>query len=131
MRISTFTRQSPAHNTMNSPVSTERGRELSLDRRYAMAVEIAMGIPPSTSRSPAGFFGPLVERYGVGELFCETTVEKVQTADRRNWGARSLERSKEWTPVASYSSEDRGAAEYQQAEEYEFDCTIDAEWYKT
>ena len=34
-----------------------------------MAVEIAMaamGIPPGTSRSPAGFFGTLAERYRVG-----------------------------------------------------------------
>ena len=51
---------------MNAPPKRKRGAELSVGRRSAMAVKIALAIPPGKTRVPKGILGPLVERYGVG-----------------------------------------------------------------
>ena len=51
---------------MNTPPKRKRGAELSVGRRTAMAVEIALAIPPGKTRVPKGILGPLAERYGVG-----------------------------------------------------------------
>lgn len=55
-----------ATETVNTPPRRQRGAEVSLGRRYAMAVEIAMVIPPEQKRPPKGIGTPLAQRYGVG-----------------------------------------------------------------
>ena len=61
-----FRRPLPSTITMETPQKRKRGTEVSLGRRYAMAVEIALTIPPGNSRAPKRILGPLAERYGVG-----------------------------------------------------------------
>ena len=61
-----FRRSLPTTTTMETPPKRKRGTEVSLGRRYAMAVEIALTIPPANSTVPKGILGPLAERYGVG-----------------------------------------------------------------
>ena len=55
---------------MSSAVSVtprrKRGSEIPSGRRYVMALEIAMSIPPSNSNMFNGSLGPHTERYGVG-----------------------------------------------------------------
>ena len=55
---------------MDSPVHThprrKRGAEVSLGIRYAMAVEIALAIPPGKLKRAQGILRPLADRYGVG-----------------------------------------------------------------
>ena len=57
------------HNTMDLPSSTppprRTGGELPLGRRYAIAMEVALAIPPGKARVPKGSLGPICERYGV------------------------------------------------------------------
>ena len=43
---------------MNTPSKRKRGAELSVGRRAAMAVEIALAIPPSKTRVPTGILAP-------------------------------------------------------------------------
>ena len=40
--------------TANTPPRRKRGAEVSLGRRYAMVVEIAMAIPPGKNEAPQG-----------------------------------------------------------------------------
>ena len=58
------------HNTMDLPSSTppprRTGGELPLGRRYAIAMEVALAIPPGKARVPKGSLGPICERYVVG-----------------------------------------------------------------
>ena len=56
-----------SHNyTMDIPPKLKRGAQLSVGRRTAMAVQIALAIPSGKTRVPKGILGPLAERYGVG-----------------------------------------------------------------
>ena len=66
MLFSTFERPLHPTKTMDTPPKRKRGAELSVGRRTAMAVEIALAIPPGKTRVPKGILAPLVERYGVG-----------------------------------------------------------------
>ena len=43
---------------MNTPPKRKRGAELSVERRTAMAVEIALAIPPGKTKAPKGILGP-------------------------------------------------------------------------
>ena len=43
---------------MNTPPKRKRGAELSVGRRTAMAVEIALAIPPGKTRVPKGILAP-------------------------------------------------------------------------
>ena len=56
--------------TMGTPPSTPpsrcKGGELSEGRRIAIAVEVALAIPPGKVRVPKGSMGPICEKYGVG-----------------------------------------------------------------
>ena len=58
------------HNTMDLPPSTpptiRMGGEQPLGRRYAIAMEVALAIPPGKARVPRGSPGTICERYGVG-----------------------------------------------------------------
>ena len=51
---------------MDIPPKLKRGAQLSVGRRTAMAVQIALAIPSGKTRVPKGILGPLAERYGVG-----------------------------------------------------------------
>lgn len=48
---------------MDTPPKRKRGAELSLGRRYAMAVEIALTIPPGNERAPKGALAPIAARH--------------------------------------------------------------------
>ena len=54
------------HNHDEYPPKRKRDAELSVGRRTAMAVGIALAIPPGKTRVPKGILGLLAERYGVG-----------------------------------------------------------------
>ena len=76
------------HNHDGYPPKRERGAEVSLGRRYATAVEIALAIPPGKSRVPKGILGPLAERYGVGAGYpkkhwseCKTQINETGELD--------------------------------------------------
>lgn len=66
----------------------------------AMAMEIALAIPPDNSRVPKGILGPLTERYGVGSGYrtkprrgCEVRITNIMEHDlsnRRRIGRPSL-----------------------------------------
>ena len=56
----------PTTLTMETPPKRKLGTEVSLGYRYALAVKIALTIPPGKSRVPKGILGPLTERYCVG-----------------------------------------------------------------
>ena len=94
-RISTFKRPLPTTTTMDSPVHThprrKRGAEVSLDIHYAMAVEIALAIPPGNSNVPGGILRPLADRYGVGpehptKLWqnCKAQIDEIGELDLSN-----------------------------------------------
>ena len=57
------------HNTMDLPPSTPHPRrtgvELPLGGHYAIAMEVALAIPPGKARVPKGSLGPICERYVV------------------------------------------------------------------
>ena len=57
------------HKTMDVSPSTppprRKGGELSVGRRIAIAVEVALAIPPGKVRVPKGSPGLICERYGV------------------------------------------------------------------
>ena len=62
-----------------------------MGRRYAMAVEIALSIPPGKSRVPKGILGPIAERYGVGSAYprqhwaeCKAQIEETGELDLSN-----------------------------------------------
>ena len=52
-------RGTTAMETANTLPRRKRGSELSLSRRHAMVVEIAMAIPPGKTRLPKGTVAPL------------------------------------------------------------------------
>ena len=57
------------HKTMDVSPSTppprRKGGELSVGRRIAIAVEVALAIPPGNVRRPKGALDPICKRYGV------------------------------------------------------------------
>ena len=61
----------PPHTlqTMDTPPNTPpprcKGGELSEGRRIAIAVEVALAIPPGKVRIPKGALDPICQRYGV------------------------------------------------------------------
>ena len=50
----------------STPPPRPRDGELPLGRRYAIAVEVALAIPPGNRRVPKGSLDPICKRYGVG-----------------------------------------------------------------
>ena len=89
--------------TMDSPVHThprrKRGAEVSLGIRYAMAVEIALAIPPGKLKRAQGHStsprGPL----GCWPRVPDKTMAKLQSSDRRNRGARPPKQTPQWAAV--------------------------------
>ena len=76
---------------MNTSPKRKRGAELSVGRRTAMAVEIALAIPPGKTRVPKGILGPLAERYGVGPGYpkkhwseCKAQINETGELDLSN-----------------------------------------------
>lgn len=65
MLFLTFECPLPPTATMDTPLKRKRGVELTVGRRTAMAMEIALAIPPGKRRVPNGILAPLAERYGV------------------------------------------------------------------
>ena len=72
--------------------------ELSLGRRYAIAKEIAMAIPPGKSRVPNGSLCRICERYGFGPEYPSqlwkkssqidaTQVVSISTQNRSGWSS--------------------------------------------
>ena len=59
--------------TMDTPPSTPpprcKGGELSEGRRIAIAVEVALAIPPGKVRVPKGLIDPICEKYGVSPKY--------------------------------------------------------------
>ena len=72
--------------TMNTPQKRKRGAELSVGRRTAMAVEIALVIPPGKTRVPKGILGPLAERYRVGPDLNVNNLGFFASLKSRVWG---------------------------------------------
>ena len=76
---------------MNTPPKRKRGAAQSVGRRTAMAVEIALAIPPGQTRVPKGILGPLAERYGVGPGYpkkhwseCKAQINETGELDLSN-----------------------------------------------
>ena len=46
--------------------------------RYAIAIEVALAIPPGKARVPRGSLGPICERYGVGPEYPTKLWENVK-----------------------------------------------------
>ena len=76
---------------MNAPPKRKRGAELSVGRRSAMAVKIALAIPPGKTRVPKGILGPLAELYGVGPGYpkkhlseCKAQINETGELDLSN-----------------------------------------------
>lgn len=76
---------------METPPKRKQGAEVSLGRRYAMAVEIALSIPPGMERVPKGVLGPIAERYGVGAGYpkkhwreCKAQINETGELDLSN-----------------------------------------------
>ena len=70
------------HNTMDlaprTPPLRRTGGELPWGRRYAIAMEVALAIPPGKARVPRGSLGPICESYGVGPEFPTKFWENVE-----------------------------------------------------
>ena len=86
-----FRRPLPTTITMETPPKRKRGTEVLLGRRYALAVEIALTIPPGNSRVPKGILGPLAERCGVGSYYprrhwaeCKAQIDEIGELDLSN-----------------------------------------------
>ena len=47
-------------------------------RRYAIAMEVALAIPPGKARVPRGSLGSICERYGVGPEYPTTLWKNVK-----------------------------------------------------
>ena len=71
---------------MNTPPKRTRGAELSVGRRTAMAVEVALAIPPGKTRVSKGILGPQADRYGVGPDLNVNDLGFFASLKSRVWG---------------------------------------------
>ena len=71
---------------MNTPPKRKRGAELSVGRRAAVAVEMALAVPPGKTRVPQGILGPLAERYVVGPDLNVNDLGFFASLKSRVWG---------------------------------------------
>ena len=101
-----FRRPLPNPITMETPPKRKRGTEVSLGRRYAMTVEIALTILLGNSRVPKGILGPLAEGYGVGSDYprkhwaeCKAQIDETGELDLSN--KRRSGRPSRLTPTKS------------------------------
>ena len=62
----------------STPPHRHTGGELPLGRRSAIAMEVALAIPPGKARVPMGSLGPICERYGVGPEYPTKLWENVK-----------------------------------------------------
>lgn len=76
--------------TASTPPPRKRGVEVSLGRRYALATEAALAIPPGKTRLPKGVVAaPLAQRYGVGPEY-PAQLQYGKTAKHRSTAPRKL-----------------------------------------
>ena len=94
------------------PPPRRTGGELPLGRRYAIAMEVALAIPPGKARVPRGSLGPICERYGVGPEY-PTKLWKNVKAQMDATREVDLEQQKDWTPVGPHANKGCGAHEHQ------------------
>ena len=87
--FSTFERPLPPTTPTDTPPKRKRRAELSGGRRTAMAVEIALAIPPGHTGVPKGILGPLVERYGVGPRYPKNIGPSVKLRSTKPGGSTS------------------------------------------
>ena len=105
------------HHTMDllpsTPPHRRTGGELPLGRLYALAIEVALAIPPGKARVPRGPLGPISERYGVGPEH-PTKLSKNIKAQMDACQEIDLSSSKkDWTPVGPHANKGCGAQEHQ------------------
>lgn len=98
---------------VHTPLPRKRGVHVSFGHRYTMVVKRALAIPPGNSKMSKGILGPLTELYGAGPEYPTKLWEncKAQTDD-----IGTLDLSRKWAVVASYSDQGHGAADGHQAE---------------
>ena len=100
---------------MNTPPERKRGAELSVECRTAMAVEIALAIPPGKRRVPKGILGPLAEQYVVGPDLNVNDLGFFASLKSRVWGMNAS------------SMDDLVETVFQQYEEYD-SATFERVW---
>ena len=62
-----------------TPPTRQSGGELSLGARYAIAVEVALAIPPGKLRVPKGSLTPICERYGVNPKYPAKLMRNIRS----------------------------------------------------
>lgn len=101
-----------------SPLSTphrKRGAELSTASRYAMAVRIAMAVPPGQGRMPAGTAASIAQEFGVCDTYparlWSNVKDQLEAGDSLDLGSKKRSgRPTKFTPskkkrILDFSSE--------------------------
>lgn len=64
--------------TPSTPPPRPKGGELSVGRRIAIVVEVALAIPPGKVRIPKGALDPICQRYGVSSRYPRKLWQSVK-----------------------------------------------------